>query len=676
MVITPLPPPPSRTVPATFADLGDAFLGALPTFATEMESARQTAESVLGYAAGAEAAYIAAAATTGVTAWVSGTTYAIGDARYSPLDLQTYRRTTAGAGTTDPSQDPINWRRINHFGQGADHAAGSVTLTANSPYYHAVTATAYGQSITLPDARYCVDGLVFTLFNTGAIEMMVVDGAGTLLGFIHAGERATLALTDTSTAAGAWAKSGLLAYGLDVNQTVNMGDTITTGQQVHVIDMDGTRKLLLLASTTELNAVVFDGASGNFGASALVYAGNVQGKLAYLAADANTALVSYYSGSTAYALAIGLSGTAITVNAAASQTTVAAVSATYDYTLTAVGTSYILGYTTSSAQRAVAMTISAGAVTFGTAVSLSTTYATYSVTVVDMGSSVALMIYADTASGTLKMVPYSVSGTTLTAGTGVTGVNSSAYPVIVRKLASGRVAVIRTYIVSAEGYIVTVSGTTATATSANHGILDSGSKSTFAKQIGNQVLIVGQSSGGVFYANVITDNAGTAVAGTLASLSGNVTASYYRILQQTATGLAGVVWRLSADNYPVPVKIDISGNNAVISTGAGAVLAAGSAVSNTATRGLTGKMTWYDTPSTAEVETLSGTDYGFFFGYDKAGTERFALGTDGERLLRLPLLNTVFENAGRPAYESPSAVWGMGHSTSSGYQTIQRLRIA
>ena len=34
--VTALPAPPSRNVPDTFADLGDAFLGALPTFATEL----------------------------------------------------------------------------------------------------------------------------------------------------------------------------------------------------------------------------------------------------------------------------------------------------------------------------------------------------------------------------------------------------------------------------------------------------------------------------------------------------------------------------------------------------------------------------------------------------------------------------------------------------------------
>jgi len=42
-------------------------------------------------------------------AWVSGTTYAIGNVRYSPVTFKTYRRRTAGAGTVDPSADKANW---------------------------------------------------------------------------------------------------------------------------------------------------------------------------------------------------------------------------------------------------------------------------------------------------------------------------------------------------------------------------------------------------------------------------------------------------------------------------------------------------------------------------------------------------------------------------------------
>lgn len=132
MAITALPTPPSRSDPANFADRGDAFLGALPTFVTEAnalatatnqneinaELAEVNAEAAQ---TAAEAAAAAAVATANVTLWVSGTTYAIGANVYSPIDFKTYRRKTSGAGTTDPSADSTNWALIA--------SGGDVTLT-------------------------------------------------------------------------------------------------------------------------------------------------------------------------------------------------------------------------------------------------------------------------------------------------------------------------------------------------------------------------------------------------------------------------------------------------------------------------------------------------------------------------------------------------------------------
>ena len=102
MPMTALPTPPQRSDPTNFATRADAFMSALPTFATEATALEAT---VLAQASTVQA--IASA-----VAWVSGTTYAIGDARWSPITLQTYRRITAGAGTTDPSLDGTNWAQL------------------------------------------------------------------------------------------------------------------------------------------------------------------------------------------------------------------------------------------------------------------------------------------------------------------------------------------------------------------------------------------------------------------------------------------------------------------------------------------------------------------------------------------------------------------------------------
>lgn len=115
---TALPTPPSTTDPANFNTRGDAFLLALPTNQTEMnalaanaytnavETSSNTTTAVSSAASAAASAITAASSGVG---WVSGTTYAIGDARWSPINYRVYRRITSGTGTTDPSADSTNW---------------------------------------------------------------------------------------------------------------------------------------------------------------------------------------------------------------------------------------------------------------------------------------------------------------------------------------------------------------------------------------------------------------------------------------------------------------------------------------------------------------------------------------------------------------------------------------
>jgi hypothetical protein len=130
--IATLPPAPQPTDDtSTFNTKAFALLAALPGFVTETNAVAGETNTAAGNAAtsagtattkAAEAVATllacianaqAAAASAGAAAWVSGTTYAIGDVRWSPLSYGSFRRRTAGAGTTDPSLDTTNWAALS-----------------------------------------------------------------------------------------------------------------------------------------------------------------------------------------------------------------------------------------------------------------------------------------------------------------------------------------------------------------------------------------------------------------------------------------------------------------------------------------------------------------------------------------------------------------------------------
>ena len=145
--ITALPTPPSRQDPETFADRSDAFLGALPTFQSELNTlgdyVETTAAEVDVDAATASAAAASAVAAAGATAWVSGASYNAGAVVYSLIDFQTYRAKTTHSGVaTDPSADATNWVQISLGSFAGDvSVAGELIAESYNETFVAVTST-------------------------------------------------------------------------------------------------------------------------------------------------------------------------------------------------------------------------------------------------------------------------------------------------------------------------------------------------------------------------------------------------------------------------------------------------------------------------------------------------------------------------------------------------------
>jgi hypothetical protein len=145
--ITALPTPPSRQDPETFSDRSDAFLGALPTFQSELNTlgdyVETTAAEVDVDAATASAAAASAVAAAGATAWVSGASYNAGAVVYSLIDFQTYRAKTTHSGVaTDPSADATNWVQISLGSFAGDvSVAGELIAESYNETFVAVTST-------------------------------------------------------------------------------------------------------------------------------------------------------------------------------------------------------------------------------------------------------------------------------------------------------------------------------------------------------------------------------------------------------------------------------------------------------------------------------------------------------------------------------------------------------
>ena len=163
--ISTLPPAPQPTDDtSTFNTKAFALLAALATFVSETNAvagegnasaasaagsastATAKAAEAFGYKDAAAASASDAAAAAGAAAWVSGTTYAIGDRRRSLLDGRVYRRTTVGAGTTDPANDTANW--VDQVNGARVRITSATTLQVRTLYE--LDSTAGPFNVTLP----------------------------------------------------------------------------------------------------------------------------------------------------------------------------------------------------------------------------------------------------------------------------------------------------------------------------------------------------------------------------------------------------------------------------------------------------------------------------------------------------------------------------------------------
>lgn len=190
MTITLLPSPPSRNDPTTFADKGDVFLAALPTFVIEANaletnvnakeaSAAASAESALNSAGLSANSAAVSAAASGASNWNASTTYTVGQSVFSPINQRAYRRKIAGVSATDPSLDTTNWGVI---------AQGLVLVTITTstfnllPGYHYAVTSVAASTGTLPASPSLGDEIKITFANNLANNIVARNG-NTIMGY-------------------------------------------------------------------------------------------------------------------------------------------------------------------------------------------------------------------------------------------------------------------------------------------------------------------------------------------------------------------------------------------------------------------------------------------------------------------------------------------------------------
>lgn len=167
--ITALPDPPDPDDRSSFNTLAYPWSVAQQTFATEVAAVATNVynNATEAYNAASTATTQAAVATSaataaGAVAWVSGTTYAEGDVRYDTTDFLTYRRKTAGAGTTRPGLDSTNWALLvvsHNIVRRAITGADTVVVTDKAGLLDITSGTftlAYTAAAALGSGFWCV----------------------------------------------------------------------------------------------------------------------------------------------------------------------------------------------------------------------------------------------------------------------------------------------------------------------------------------------------------------------------------------------------------------------------------------------------------------------------------------------------------------------------------------
>jgi hypothetical protein len=506
------------TVVDGWNDAIDATNLAIP----QVNADAQTAQTAAGLAT----------AVAGAELWVSGQTYVTGEAAISAIDFQAYRANTGTSGTTDPSAS-ADWTLVTIGAPspvGFDlvtSASASTTLTSDKTLI-VCAPTNYGMTVKMADATTCTVGAEQArIQNDSSYHIRITDNANTLLGFVMANSTVSIVCESISTAAGGWSLLG--ADTLGISGQIATGANITAGASAenYAIDMDGDIQIVYGYRVADGYAVAAayrqsTGASGALGVVRAVNLGSESRVMAIRHSDTQMLLVSCTSTTALEAVIVTVdpSTLALTVNAAATATLAGNIivfpSSCGLVAIPDLPNSFVIAYRRDSTVAGIrAISVSGTTVTIGAETALDGSGGAFIVATGDK------VIAASTATTNLYTKPYTISGSSISAGTGTT--TSSGTMTINRFFALGtRWCALYTDGSAVRGGIVSLSSTTTTISTA--ALLASTVFSDAIRISASKVLVMNNANSANM--NILTDTSGTASAGTAITVNSNATARF------------------------------------------------------------------------------------------------------------------------------------------------------
>jgi len=285
---------------------------------------------------------------------------------------------------------------------------------------------------------------------------------------------------------------------------------------LEALSLDGTSELILLGASSSLHAVVYNTSTDTFGTPILIRTGNFSTSRTIAEAKINVTSVLVCSLPTTNTaletVVLTISGSTITVGTALTTTLAATSSLVQANTrLVAVGSSFVLNYftTANSLPKFRAITVS------GTTPSIGSELAYTGGTLASQHHSYAhsantLLHLSMTEATTIFVLPITVSGTSLTAGTAATTAITNSTFMISGVLDNSRYA-LHFVNTTGKGAVISVAGSAASINIASN-TTSVGSFSPSMQVFGNQAIIVNGGASSNF--NVITDTGGVATLGT------------------------------------------------------------------------------------------------------------------------------------------------------------------